>query len=183
MAAWLRTASRTVLRDRWINLRADAYVTPAGAVLDPWYVLQPPDWVHVLAITPDDHIVLVRQWRPGAAAAVLELPGGLIDPHETDPAAAGRRECLEETGYAAPEYRAYLSLFPDPAHATHRVHFVLAERAVPVAPQRLDHGEEIAVELHRVADVLAGLSQGMLPGAPQVGGVLLGLREAGRIAW
>lgn len=183
MAAWLRTASRTVLRDRWIDLRADAYVTPAGAVLDPWYVLHPPDWVNVLAITPDDHLVLVRQWRPGAGATMLELPGGLMDPDEADPAAAGRRECLEETGYAAPACRAYLSLFPDPAHATHRVHFVLAEQAVPVASQRLGHGEEIKVELHAVAAVLAGLAGGMLPGASQVGGVLLGLREAGRIAW
>ncbi len=180
---WRRSARRTLLHDRWIHLHADAYVTATGAMLDPWYMLQPPDFVHVLAITPDDRLVLVRQWRPGAGAAVLELPGGLMEPHEADPAAAGRRECLEETGHAAPAYRTYLSLFPDPAHASNRIHFVLAERAELVAPQRLDHGEDIVVELHPVAEVLAGLPHGMLLGASQVGAVLLGLREAGRIAW
>ena len=181
---WRRTGpGRTVHRDRWIHLRADALVTGTGAVLDPWYMLEWRDWVHVLALTPARELVLVRQWRPGAEAAVLELPGGIMDPGDTDPVAAGRREFLEETGHDAAGFRTFLSLSPEPAHNTNRIHFVLAEGATRVAEQRLDEGEDVAVELHPAAAVVAGLQSGLMLNATHVGAVLLGLREAGVIAF
>ena len=181
---WRRTGSRTLLRDRWLHLRADAYVAGTGAVLDPWYMLEWPDWVHVLALTPDRrHLVLVRQWRPGAEAAVLELPGGIMEAGEADPVTAARREFLEETGYDAAGFRRFLSLSPEPAHSTNRIHFVLALGARQVAGQCLDAGEDVVVELRPVAEVLRGLAEGMLLNAGHVGAVLLGLREAGCIAF
>ena len=179
---WRRTgAARSLVRDRWIHLRAEAWENGAGAALDPWYVLAWPDWVHVLALTADDRAVLVRQWRPGLGAASLELPGGVMEPDEADPVAAGRREMLEETGYDAAEFRALPPLSPDPAHASNRVRFLLALGAERVADQRLDPTEEIAVELHPVADLLEGLARGAVANAAHVGGILLGLRAAGRI--
>lgn len=181
---WRRTgAARSLVRDRWIHLRAEAWENGAGVALDPWYVLDWPDWVHVLALTADDRVVLVRQWRPGLGAASLELPGGVMEPAETDPVAVGRREMLEETGYGAAEFRALPPLSPDPAHASNRVRFLLALGAERVAEQRLDDTEEIAVELHPVADLLEGLARGAVVNAAHVGGILLGLRAAGRIAF
>jgi len=178
---WRRTATRTLVRDRWIHLRADAWVTGAGLLLDPWYMLEWADWMHVVALTPDDHLVLVRQFRPGAGAAVLELPGGIMEAGESDPVEAARREFREETVYDAAEFDLVATLWPEPAHATNRLHFVLARGAAPSGPQRLDAGEEIAVELHPVAEVLSGLAQGMLGDARHVGGLLLALHQAGRI--
>lgn len=134
---WRRTGTRTVHRDRWVHLRAEAWTTGGGAVLDPWYMLDWPEIVHVVALTPDDRMVLVRQFRPGAGATVLELPGGMMEPHETDPATA----------------------------------------------QRLDHGEEVAVEVLPVATVLAGLAEGIIGNASHAGGILLALRAAGRIGF
>ena len=181
---WRRTGpARSVVRDRWIHLRAEAWENGAGATLDPWYMLAWPDWVHVLALTADDRAVLVRQWRPGIGEASLELPGGMMERGEADPVAAGRREMLEETGYGAAEFRALTPLSPDPAHASNRVRFLLALGAERVAEQRLDPTEEIAVELHPVADLLEGLARGAVANAAHVGGILLGLRAAGRIAF
>ena len=181
---WRRAGpARSLVRDRWIHLRAEAWENGAGAALDPWYMLDWPDWVHVLALTADDRAVLVRQWRPGLGAASLELPGGVVEPDEADPVAAGRREMLEETGYDAAEFRALPPLSPDPAHASNRVRFLLALGAERVADQRLDPTEEIAVELHPVADLLEGLARGAVANAAHVGGILLGLRAAGRIGF
>jgi 8-oxo-dGTP pyrophosphatase MutT (NUDIX family) len=181
---WRRAGpGRTVHRDRWIHLRAEAWETGNGAVLDPWYMLEWRDWVHVLALTPARELVLVRQWRPGAGEAVLELPGGIMEAEDTDPVAAARREFLDETGHDATGFRPFLSLSPEPAHNTNRIHFVLAEGARRVAEQRLDEGEEVAVELHPASAVLAGLQSGLMLNASHVGAVLLGLREAGHIAF
>lgn len=180
---WRRTGQRTVLRDRWMHLRAEAWETGGGTVLDPWYIHDRPDWVHVVALTPDDRLVLVRQFRPGIAAAILELPGGLMDKDEADPAGAAMREFREETGFTAAAHRMVAAMPAEPAHSTNRAHFVLALGAVPEVAQHLDEGEEIAVELHPVSDVLAGLPGGMLGHAGQVGGLLLALRDAGRIAF
>ena len=181
---WRRTGEgRSLVRDRWIHLRAEAWENGAGAALDPWYMLDWPDWVHVLALTRDDRAVLVRQWRPGLGAASLELPGGVMDPGEKDPASAGRRELLEETGYDAAEFRALPPLSPDPAHMSNRLHILLALGAERVAGQRLDPTEEIAVELHPVSGLLEALGRGAVANASHVGGVLLGLRAAGRIAF
>jgi 8-oxo-dGTP pyrophosphatase MutT (NUDIX family) len=181
---WRRTGpGRSLVRDRWIHLRAEAWENCAGAALDPWYMLDLPDWVHVLALTGDDRAVLVRQWRPGLERASLELPGGVMEPGEADPVAAGRRELLEETGYAAAEFSALPPLSPDPARMNNRLRILLALGAERVAEQRPDPTEDIAVELQPVADLLEGLGRGAVANAAHVGGILLGLRAAGRIAF
>lgn len=180
---WRRTGTRTVHQDRWVHLRAEAWVTGAGKVLDPWYMLDWADWVHVVALTPDDRMVLVRQFRPGAGAAILELPGGMVEAHETDPVAAGQREFAEETGHAAASWRLVSQLRHDPAHAGNTLHVVLAEGVTPAGAQHLDPGEEIAVETLSVDAVLAGLAEGLIGNAGHVGAILLALRAAGRIGF
>lgn len=181
---WRRIGDdRTLVRDRWIHLRAEAWENGAGAVLDPWYMLDWPDWVHVLALTADGRAVMVRQWRPGLGAASLEMPGGIMDRGETDPVATGRRELLEETGYGAAEFRELPALASDPAHHNNRVRFLLASGAERVAEQRLDPTEEIVVELHPVADLLEAVRRGAVANASHVAGILLGLRAAGRVAF
>jgi 8-oxo-dGTP pyrophosphatase MutT (NUDIX family) len=166
-----------------VHLRAEAWTTGCGTLLDPWYMLDWPEIVHVVALTPDDRLVLVRQFRPGAGTTILELPGGIMEPEEADPVVSARREFTEETGYDAASFRTVSTLRNDPAHAGNHLHLVLAEGATPVTVQRLDHGEEIAVEVLPVATVLAGLAEGIIGNAAHAGGILLALRAAGRIGF
>jgi 8-oxo-dGTP pyrophosphatase MutT (NUDIX family) len=179
---WRVLSSERVIEDRWIDLRADRCVTAAGVEIAPYYVLAYPAWVHVVAITPDDELVLVQQYRHGAGLACLEIPGGVIDPTDVDPIAAGRRELSEETGFAANTWQMVSSLYANPANQTNRVHTVLAFDARPVAAPRLEHGEVgMTVQCRPVAEILAGLGSGILPQSMQVSGVLLALSAAGRI--
>ena len=64
-----------------------------------FFVIETNDWVNVLAVTCDQEIILVRQFRYGTEEYSLEPPGGVIEKGE-DPILAGQRELLEETGYA-----------------------------------------------------------------------------------
>jgi 8-oxo-dGTP pyrophosphatase MutT (NUDIX family) len=72
------------------------------------------DWVNVIALTRDERVVLVRQFRVGTAEVSLEIPGGIIDPGE-EPLAAGARELREETGYSGGAWRIAGRVRPNPA--------------------------------------------------------------------
>jgi hypothetical protein len=50
---WTTVASKTLVKDRWIDLRADQCLTPNGHEISPYYVLTYSDWINVVAITPD----------------------------------------------------------------------------------------------------------------------------------
>ncbi len=54
--------------------------------------------VCVLALTENNNVVLVKQYRPGMEKVLLEMPGGAINKYE-EPINAIKRELLEETGY------------------------------------------------------------------------------------
>ncbi|MDP6461423.1 MAG: NUDIX hydrolase [Gemmatimonadota bacterium] len=102
------------------------------------------DWVNVVAITPDAEVVLVRQFRHGVEAVTLEIPGGLVDAGE-DPAAAGVRELLEETGYAGGEPQLLGRVRPNPSFLTNLCHTFLVEDCIEVAEPSPDPGEDIRV--------------------------------------
>jgi ADP-ribose pyrophosphatase len=84
----------------WLPVSIRTYRMPDGSVSD-WDIHVPAlTTVAVLALTPDDQLVLTRQFRPGPGRVLFELPGGFVDPDEAIIDAAAR-ELREETGYAA----------------------------------------------------------------------------------
>lgn len=111
-----------------------------------FYYLDSRDWCNVIAITDDDHVVMIEQFRYGTSEVTLELPGGVIDPGE-DPAEAGRRELLEETGYAGDRIRMIGSVAVNPAMQNNTCHFGLVRGARLVGAQQPDEHEKIAVRL------------------------------------
>ena len=179
--AWRVAGSRLIHADRWIRLRADHCITPEGAVLDPYYVLEYADWVHVVALTDDDRLVVNHQYRHGAGCVHLELPGGVMDATDAGPLEAAARELREETGFAARDFRHITSLSPNSATHTNRIHIVLAEGAYADGAQNLDAGEEIAVELLPLAEIPALIASGAFFQAAHVASLMLGLQALGRM--
>ena len=98
---WTVLGTEYLHRGPWLTVRRDRVRLPAGAVLDDYHVLEYPAWVSVVAVTPDDRLVLVRQYRNGVGAVHDELPAGTVEPGDPDSLAAAKRELLEETGYGA----------------------------------------------------------------------------------
>jgi 8-oxo-dGTP pyrophosphatase MutT (NUDIX family) len=177
---WRVVQSRSLLKDRWIDVRADNCITPAGTDISPYYVLAYPDWVHVVAMTPERSLVLVRQYRHAAGEVFLELPGGMLDAADTSPEQAARRELEEETGYIAQNWQLISSLYPNPATHTNRVHVYLATGATRDRVQSLDEGEEgLEVLTLPVQQVVDGLRGGLLGQSTHVSAVVLALAVAG----
>ena len=179
-SAWTVRESRTLVHDRWLSLRAQTVVTGEGAVLAPFYLLDFPDWAQVVALTPDDRIVLVRQYRHGIGRVTLELPGGIVDPGET-PLEAAARELAEETGYVAESLRLVCSLSPNSSSHTHRCHTVLALGARLAQPTAHEAGEEILVETMPLAELWEAVPQGALAQAMHTAALAAALAAAGRL--
>jgi 8-oxo-dGTP pyrophosphatase MutT (NUDIX family) len=178
---WTTTHSETLIDDRWMRLRADRLRTGTGLEIAPWYVLDYPDWCCVVALAEDGRLVLVRQWRHGAQRWSLELPGGVMDPEDSGPLAAGQRELLEETGYGGGEWRVVAAGHANPAIQTNRLHVVLATGLRRIAPPAPEPTEAIRVECLEVPQVLAGLAGGLIGQSMHVGAICLGLAAAGRL--
>lgn len=88
--------SDTVFRTPYFSIAQESFTTPEGGF--DYYKLDRPDGLIMLALTPQEEIVLVRQYRPALRQFTLELPCGSVDAGET-PAVAAAREFYEETGY------------------------------------------------------------------------------------
>lgn len=110
-----------------------------------FFVIDAPDWVNVVPVTPEGAVVCVEQYRPGTDAVTLEIPGGMVDPGET-PAEAARRELLEETGYAAERFIALGAVDPNPAIQNNGCHTFLAAGAWRKEAPSPDGAEELDVQ-------------------------------------
>ncbi len=143
---WTMLESEAIQDCRVFSVRRIRARSPRTGDAHDFYAIDSSDWVNVVAITPDDCVVMVRQYRHGAARITLETPGGLIDPGET-PAQAAARELLEETGYAAAELVPLGGVNPNPALFSNRLHGFLARGAQRVHAVRNESTEETHVEL------------------------------------
>lgn len=176
---WSVSASEYPLRDRWISVRADRCVTSSGVEVNPYYTLEYPDFVHVLAITPDQKVVLTRQYRHGFGAAIIELPGGMAEIDDISILATGLRELSEETGFTAENAVAMPALSVDPAKFRNRLHLVLAYNAVQSHTPKLDAAEDIEVMVVSVSHCLDMVRLGHFINAAHIGMLIMGLERAG----
>jgi 8-oxo-dGTP pyrophosphatase MutT (NUDIX family) len=87
---------------------------------DPYYMLELPDYVSVIAMTAAHEILFVRQFRPVVERWTLELPSGHVEELES-PEDAARRELLEETGFVASHLELLGTLVPDVGRLANRM--------------------------------------------------------------
>ena len=149
---WKKLGARLVARTRIFDVQSVDFRHPARPQPQDFFVINAPDWVNVVALTPDRHLVLVRQFRFGIDDFSVEIPGGVMDPGE-DAIAAGLRELREETGYTGTGARRLGSVHPNPAMQANRCHLVLVENARPTEKLDWDPNEEFEIMTRPVDEV------------------------------
>lgn len=151
---------------------------PDGTIIPEYYVLEYPNWVNVIALTDDNQVILVRQYRHAAGEEILELPGGVIEENES-PEQAARRELLEETGYEFTSFEFLADLYANPSTANNKTHCFLASGGIKTSEQELDRGEELIVELVSLAKLKELVLNNKLGQALHTSGVFYALVKLG----
>lgn len=144
---WRLLRSEMVFEHHWYRLRRDWLVLPDGRRVDDYFVSMRPEVVMVFALTPDDEVVMVRQYKHGAGQLLLECPGGTFWAGKEDAAVAAARELAEETGYTSATMEFLGTAWDDPTRQDNRLHFFLARQAQRTQAQHLDEHEDIEVVL------------------------------------
>ncbi len=85
-----------------------------------------PGGVGVVAITPDNKMLMVKQFRKAIEAETIEIPAGKLE-HGEDPQICGMRELEEETGYKAKEFISLGFLYPSPGFTDEKTYIYLAK--------------------------------------------------------
>lgn len=138
---------------RIFKIRTDTSINPRTGKEQGLYVLESVNWVNVIAITPDQQLVMVEQYRHGSGTVELEIPGGMMDPHETDPVATAVRELREETGYVGSSARLLGRVQSNPAILNNQTFTVLIENCRCEQAVEFDHGEDLETRLVPVAEI------------------------------
>jgi len=127
------------------HTRFDWLKNPRNAKTIRAVVLESCDWVNVVALTPNEKILVVRQYRFGIQRTTIEIPAGLIEPGE-NPEHAAVRELTEETGYTSDRWTPLGRVEANPAFLNNHCYLWLARDVVKTVDAHLDAGEELVMD-------------------------------------
>lgn len=176
------TASRTVHRGHYLEVRVDDITTPGGGTSTRDIVAHP-GAVAIVALDPDNAVLMVRQFRLAAGRTLLEIPAGTLDRVDggsvEDPDLAAPRELEEETGFRAGSWEHLGAFWTAPGFATELMHLYLARDLVPAHENRLAPDEDERLELEHIPwrEAVAMAERGEIADAK----TLVGLLRLGRI--
>ena len=159
---WEKLGSTPVGDFRIFTIRSDRRVSPRTQQEHDFFVIDCVDWVNVIALTPDQHVVMVEQFRHGSDTVELEIPGGMIDAEDPSPEAAGQRELREETGYAGQNARLIGRVFPNPAIMSNVCFTVLVENCRCAYSPEWDCTEDMVTQLVPVGELPALMAAGKI---------------------
>lgn len=150
---WEKVSSRNIGDFRIFTIRSDTKISPRTGKEHDFFIIDSVNWVNVVAVTPNQELVMVEQYRHGSNTVELEIPGGLMDAKDLRPEITGARELREETGYEGENPRILGQTYANPAIMSNICYTILIENCKCVHPVEFDSGEDLITRLVPVADL------------------------------
>jgi len=174
---WQIKHSKYLVDDQWLKLRADQCQLPNGKIIEPYYVLEYPDWINVFGITIYNEVVLVQQYRHGIGRVVVELPSGRVEAFDENPMEAAKRELLEETGYTSSNFILTGVVSSNPANNSNLTYCFLAKDLEKVSDPIIDETEQILTVLVPLEETVEMLQKGEFLQALHVSSIYYALKQ------
>ncbi|HVW96408.1 MAG TPA: NUDIX hydrolase [Mucilaginibacter sp.] len=149
---WKKLSSHYIHKGPWATLRSDRCEMPDGRIVEDYYVLEYGSWVNAVALTEGNKILMVKQYRHAAGIVSTEIPGGVVEPGESNVEAL-QRELLEETGYLFEDFELLCTIYANPSTANNQTACYLARGGKKVQEQAFDEHEQLIVEPMTIAEV------------------------------
>jgi ADP-ribose pyrophosphatase len=146
MKIWQTLETKKILKAHVFHYLQVKRQSPLTQEVGEFDIVQCSNWANVVAITKDQKIVLIKQFRHGTNSYTIEIPGGAIN-HGEDPLVAAQRELAEETGYTSKNWSLLGMADVNPAFMTNSCLTYLARDVEKTQEQNLDPFEEIEVSL------------------------------------
>ena len=178
---WKIKESKQLLKDKWIDVRADVCIRPDGKIIEPFYVYGFPDYATAVAITKEGKVILEKIYRHGLNIVATELPGGCVDKSDATFEDAIARELLEETGYSFDKIEYLGKISPNPTTNTNVLHMFLATGGVFNPNQPLDVDEDVEVFLVSLDEFVKMIQQQAFIQSMQLSTIFFALQKLGRI--
>jgi len=116
--------SERLYEGKVINLKVDDVSLPNGKQ-SKRELIEHPGAVAIIAVTDEQKIIMVEQYRKALERSLVEIPAGKLEPGEA-PETTAMRELEEETGYSAEKLEKLISFSTSPGFADEVVHLFLA---------------------------------------------------------
>jgi ADP-ribose pyrophosphatase len=162
-------SSEAVFDGKLLHVRRDRVRLPDGQEAVREHILHP-GAVVIIVVLDNGSLVLERQYRYPLHRVLFELPAGKIDAGEA-PLATAQRELLEETGYAAKDWRRLGCIHPVIAYSNEQIDIYLA-RGLELRKRKLDQGEFLDVMEMPLAAGMEMVRSGEITDAKTVCGLL-----------
>jgi ADP-ribose pyrophosphatase len=176
---WKTLKSEYMYRETWFTVRKDTCETVEGKIISPYYVYEFPTWVTILPITEEGKVIMVKQYRHAIGEIILEIPGGCVDDTDNNLEEAAGRELIEETGYNYSSIKYVGRISPNPSTNTNWMHMFLARGCKLVQELKLDHNEEIEVELISLRELKELVKENKIIQSMHVNTIMYGLMAMG----
>jgi 8-oxo-dGTP pyrophosphatase MutT (NUDIX family) len=144
---WKKLSSKYLSKHVYFTARKDRCEMPDGTIVPEYFVVEMPDSTCAMALTENNEVILVKQYRHPIETNILELPGGFVDKDETAETAIAR-ELQEETGYRFTDFYYLGKTAANPGVLNNFTHLYLATGGKKVTEQKLDFNEEIEIQLY-----------------------------------
>ena len=158
---WVPVESRKDRNYKLFSVHLNKNKSPRTGKIHEFQVLKSPDWVAIIPVTPNNELVMVKQYRHGIEQLSLEPPGGLVKDGQT-PEQSAIEELEEETGYRAKAFHLLGWMHPMPAILTNRFYVYLAEDATPTGILNPEETEEIETVLVPVSQIVDYIKTGKI---------------------
>ena len=158
--------------NKWYRFIHDQGTTDKGKNFEYFFIAS--EWSCLaVALTEDNQLILVRQYRYPINQSSLEVPGGMREAGLT-PEELIKKEFLEETGYEAKSCQSIGKFYSAPAICNDLVNIFLLRDCIKVSEQHLEDSElGMEVDLYPVDQVYEMVQDGEITHSLTLAALLL----------